>query len=390
MIEKRSRLGKVDISWKEIDPGFVLIQTNGGSLYERHIAYYLSKANLISDGYLVVEDLLPLDEFHKRIASWADVQRKGIRLYQEGNVNLLRNGYHEVFGLVKGDDPSTEVEVKDHHRVYPPPPKPQQTYETWFTREDPNSRALTQSGCSCKWSQFRFDRNFGKGRQGIDKICSHILALYYQSQATPLDEDIHPVPSYRKNPQQRLFTPSESPEIATFPADREILQAPTEPAMMPESFQEAPYNELEQAPPQLSLIPPSRKEMADMIVQAPFSTPDLNPPNPSDPFGGSGTFSSLIRSSNQYAYQPGDIVRLNVPTYAQKERGAGYSTTGEWHEQGTDAGEWIEIPRNSQGTVFDYDKNTGYVAVDFPLKGPAMSSYYARAWFNASEVNFIR
>lgn len=400
------KIGDVKVTWEEIEPGYAYIDTQGGTPDDRHFAHLLTKYALWSKGYLIAEQAAPCD-FHTRIAAWSDVMAKGKRLYEEGNVELLRNGQEQIVGRVKGDDPSTEVEVKDHHRVFPPPDKPQQTYECSISREDPNSASWTQSSCNCKWNEFRHDRNL-KFKNLEGRICSHLYALWLASINTPLDEEIHPSPAYRQNPQQHLFTPEPSPEgTATFPEAQPQAPSPEElpkprgpgiiaptPGLMPDLTEApsktAPYiSPQEVSPAQLSLIPPSRQEMADMLAQMPFSQPNPNPPSPDEPFGGQGTFSHIVRSINQYVFQPGDPVRLNAPTYAQKEREEGYSSTGEWMPEGSDAGEWIEIPRNTFGEVVDFDPTTGYIVVDFPLSGPAGSSYHARTYMDAAQVTLV-
>lgn len=788
------KLGAVDIRWEEFanDPGFIFIEAKNGSIEDRFFAYELTKLELSRLGYLVTEIALP-KESSKKIGTWQDVQNKAIRLYQGGNVQLLRNGYNNVVALVKGDDPSTQVDVVNHERVKPPPPYPQQTYEVEFTRNDPNSNVLTTSHCNCKFNDFRWDRNINRNLEGrvcfvpgslvlladgryksietissedrvithlsasqnvlhrwdnyfegrllslkvagycfnpqmtedhkvwanigsrglkkrsssnqsyhLKKIvpnnnnwqmlkarklrqgdwiqlayptqeedfvldvttlnkkvlidgdrvyqwynrenhtycpdhikirykygcprfiipskdwltilgyylaegnvanfnknnepktiewtfnkseestlvrelehaiqnlglgklrtygggnkltvklsnvlvaqvllyfcgkgaknkilskelhlltrskqkfflekyiegdgcicngtisagtaspdlarqlfnigcrvydkppsisvgynspgpiqrkrgyrredgkyllykikfnpsftqgrlklregyiatqirnisedhyrgpvydleiendhsyavenqlvsnCSHILAAYYMSRSTPLDEDVHPATQYGVNPQGTLFSMPSQPGTATYPQGP---QPQTEPGMMPgvgeTPSQTPPLIAPEVSPAQMQLIPPSMLDLADMVAQMPVSAPGQTPPSPRNPMQwDNGTYSHFVKAQNEYVFQPGESVRINVPTYAQKMRGEGLTNTGEWANPGIDEGQWIEIPRNSIGTIFDYEPNLGYAVVDFPMRNARPTeSYFARAYIEGNVLS---
>ncbi len=100
-------------------------------------------------------------------STWVDVMSKAKRLVQEGNVTLLRNGKNVIVSRVIGDHG---------------------TYECEIAREDPESQVITQWTCDCPWSDFAWLRT----RQWMKyegRVCSHVLATFWQAQKVPLDPD---------------------------------------------------------------------------------------------------------------------------------------------------------------------------------------------------------
>lgn len=153
--------------WFRNDEGLAIIQTEGGSVSEREAAESILREQLREQG--IHQASFTFDGFEKT-ADWNDIMAKAKRLVQSGNVNILRNGYNAVVGDVEGD----------HGR-----------YQTEISRDDPQSRAITQWTCECPWDQYAFQRT-RQWKKYEGRPCAHVLATYWQSLATPLDEEIHP------------------------------------------------------------------------------------------------------------------------------------------------------------------------------------------------------
>jgi hypothetical protein len=426
LIPKNFKFGSVDVSWDEIknDPGFVCIEAHGSSLSDEELACMQTEIELRRLGYIVSKYKTSFSEF----SSWQDVQEKGLRLFRDGNVRIEpgHNMRHFVDGYVKGDDPSTQVDVVDHHRVRPPPPYPQQTYYVWFKRDDPNSASFTEKGCTCKWNEFAHGRG-PHTKIPENRDCSHIRALWHASvdrtwrNGGKFDDDLAPETQYRRTPQERMFPVEPAPPSVTFPGQEQPIPAggevqtpisqpplgvppagaiippqqegipvaqPSQTAFLPS--QGPPYVEPQELPGQMQLIPPSLEELQQMQQAQAVSWPGKRPPSPNHFLQYPGeTLSHIVRAQNEYVFQPGDVVRVNQATYAQKMRGEGYTNTGEWANPGTDAGEWIEIPRNSQGEIVDYDSTTGFAAVDFPQQNGPATSYFARAYIEGNLLSLV-
>jgi hypothetical protein len=127
-------------------------------------------------------------------ASWPDVMAKAKRMIQDGRVTLHRNGYNNIVATVIGD-----------HGVYQPE----------ISRDDPNSRAISQWTCECDWDQYAWGRT-RQWKKYEGRPCSHVLATYWKALSTPLDEDAQgtaPTPGQAApvDPmaqQQQLFDPA--------------------------------------------------------------------------------------------------------------------------------------------------------------------------------------
>jgi hypothetical protein len=143
------------------------------------------------------------------------------------------------------------------------------------------------------------------------------------------------------------------------------------------------------------------KQLQEYLKGQPISIPSEIGPYPGSPLQQKGTLSSLTKPTlayiiladdlsgngapSQVQFQQGDTVRINVETTAQKEGPL----------QAEDAGEWVTIPRNSQGEVFDVEPTSGFISVVFPLPGPPMSVPYpslsnmARSYMTANELSLV-
>lgn len=102
----------------------------------------------------------------QKTAAWPDIMAKAKRLVQSGNVTLLRNGTNNVVAHVIGDHGEYQCEI---------------------SRDDPNSRAITQWTCECPWDQYAFQRT-RQWKKYEGRPCAHVLAAYWKSLATPVDD----------------------------------------------------------------------------------------------------------------------------------------------------------------------------------------------------------
>lgn len=148
------------------------------------------------------ETLLELVKTAKKTASWADVAAKAKRLKDAGRVRLIRNGYNTVVAEVDGDTGKYQVEID---------------------RLDPKSRAITGWTCQCDWAQYAFGRT-RKWKKFEGRLCSHAMAAFWQSQASPLDDE---------RPAPNAIAPNVAPVNPQAPAPG-ITSLPAAP--MPESI----------------------------------------------------------------------------------------------------------------------------------------------------------
>src|SRR4051812_18016299 len=178
---KRQKLGATTIQWHECEPGVAFIDTRGGSPDDRVLANSYMKAMLAGHGYRVAQfeiDYEGLDDSISKTAKWGDIMAKAKRLIQSGKVTLMRNGAQNVIGNVVGDHG---------------------TYQTEISREDPNSMAITQWQCDCPWDQYAWQRT-RQWKKYEGRPCAHVLATFWKSQATPIDEDAPPAMQVTRAP----------------------------------------------------------------------------------------------------------------------------------------------------------------------------------------------
>ena len=151
ILSNKIKLGSTEAEWEEVEPGLVRIYASGGSAFDRSLGRSLLQIELEERGYRLAQipmDIEPSSDLYKEstithegktvhISSWQDVMAKAKRLIQSGQVQVLRNGYHEVAGRVQGD-----------HGIYEP------TIE----RQDPESRSISSWSCQCRWSDYSWGR----------------------------------------------------------------------------------------------------------------------------------------------------------------------------------------------------------------------------------------
>lgn len=106
---------------------------------------------------------------HRDPGGWAGIMEKAQRLRTDGQVQVQLNAPDHVLGVVQGDHG---------------------TYQTELWRDDPNAQAITLWDCDCQWEDYSWGRT-RQFKKYEGRPCSHTLALYWESMATPLDTDAY-------------------------------------------------------------------------------------------------------------------------------------------------------------------------------------------------------
>jgi hypothetical protein len=352
---RRFRVGATRVSWFATEPGVAFIKTTGGSADDRVVAEAYAREWLRTVGYRQAQFTFYLNDLRKQ-AAWPDIEEKAKRLIDSGNVELLRNGAQNIVGHVIGDHGD---------------------YQTEIGRENPTDNTITQWQCECPWDQYAWQRT-RQWKKYEGRPCAHVLATYWVSQSSPLDEEYDPSGIAGQNGQMNLF-------------DQGTGQAPVPGAPQPGSIQGTPPAIA--APAQLSIpgvstpapgqAPPSPEVIPQQPQPAPpgvVSVPGARVPTPADPtqFPG-GTFSSWQGFEKQAEFQNSDMVRLEEDEYGIME--------GKSEDHG--AGQYKLIPKGSIGEVLGQDPTTGWVDVAFAgpqaAAGP-MEPYHVRAYLEPSKL----
>jgi len=417
---KFQTLGSTRVSWWEGPAGQAVIMSEGGSHDDRHLAEQIVYEDLKPFGYRRAHFTL-FD--NSRTATWDDVKAKAVRLKNNGQVTILRNGWNVVVSNVTGDHGE---------------------YECTISRDDPNSMAITQWTCECPWDQYAFQRT-RKWKYLEGRSCSHVIATMWQAMATPIDDydpNIHgqmPRGMKKTQPVQQgqLFDKGvgQAPggggptnEVGTGGGvpkgvDKEEIDgggsggaapgapsaptSPTGPSMGPAgpsapSAPSAPSGKPNGAPEQLTGQPaqvpkpsPSRgqgqstnpmanpSDQFDVIpdqpgqpgeqLELPFSQPKAD-----DQTGGRNihmpgalsrvlgkTYTHVRTAAGEKIFNQEDVVQLLPPRDAQNWNGEYGAAVGGAPGNGT--GEMVLVGPNSVGKVFSYDPTLDWVTVHFPL-----------------------
>lgn len=111
-------------------------------------------------------------------AAWVDVENKAKRLIAEGQVFPEDKRLHDL------EDPAgplyiTGTVVGDHS-----------TYkcQIWTANSDANSLAVRSWACQCTWNRYVWNRT-RQWKKYEGRVCSHVLALYWQAKSIPLNEE---------------------------------------------------------------------------------------------------------------------------------------------------------------------------------------------------------
>lgn len=358
------KVGASSISWRETEPGFAFIEASGGTVEDRVLARRVAQSRLGYHGYRQAQYTLDHGALTKE-ASWDDIMAKAKRLIQSQQVHLLRNGANVIVGHVKGDHGE---------------------YQTEISRDDPDSRAITQWTCECPWDQYAFQRT-RQWKKYEARPCAHVLATWWKSQATPLDDEVKPggpgqmsMPGMEPNELQP-GAPGQwfNPQMQTGPPIRPLKPGPMLPPAEPGSMgTQLPIPGADQTPPPPpDVMPPFPMDQIQEPVPPTVSVPGAKPPTPANPvqYPG-GTFSSW-RFADE-AFKPGMAVQFVKP-----EMG---TAVGKSTEHG--AGGWQEIPAGAVAEFVYQDPTTGLCEVRWPLHsaGP-MEPFHVEC---AVDPSFIR
>ena len=387
---KTSKIGSSIVHWEEIKPNVALIRAAGGTNEDCYFAEKVLETRLA--GFGIERHLVDM----RREAGWHDhIQPKAQRLLRNGQVTVLRNGYTNIIGKVIGDTGE---------------------YTTEIWRDDPNSRAISRWSCECAWNQFAWNRT-RQWKRIEGRPCSHVLALYWKSLSTPLDdqpEDRAIDPGQKQGPPQTpppTAPPSAGPGPAPAgpPPPAPAPAGPPQPAA-PRSFapdDEGVYQNPDfprpqpTAPPgepmplspaeQLNAMTPQEPGQTPPGLPAPpnttVSVPGARPQTPMNPIqypgapGMGGTLSSVkTAESDSESFEAGSIVRTTIPVFGLAE--------GKSEAHG--AGQYQEIPEGATGEVMSQDKTLGWVEVIFPLDGGELTPYHVRVFCNPSDLKKTR
>lgn len=125
---KEWKIGVSTARWFETTPGVAFIETTGGTIDDRWLAESIVRDHLGTCHIKQAKYSFDGSSELRKTASWDDIMSKAKRLIQSGQVTLLRNGTNNVVSHVVGDHGE---------------------YQSEFSRDDPNSRAITQWQCDC-------------------------------------------------------------------------------------------------------------------------------------------------------------------------------------------------------------------------------------------------
>lgn len=373
--ERERKIGASIVRWWEGRSGDAVVIASSGSPEDRTLAEQITAAELEIHGYKRAR--FTFDTTH-RTAGWPEIMQKAKRLIQSGQVMLLRNGYNNIVGHVIGDHGEYNAEIG---------------------RDDPSSRTITTWQCECPWDQYAWQRT-RKWKKYEGRPCAHVMALYWKSLSTPLDDynpEEHDLGTGQKTgpppppagPGPGPMGPTKIPSVAPTAPEPKV---PTAPGMPGPEDQAAPGLQAPMAPPgPPGVLPPSPMEQLQMLqppmpgttpsgIPAPpgsVSVPGARPPSPFNPMQWpGGTYSKVSADFN-----PPEIVRIKDDAYGM--------AVGKSEENG--AGQYQLVPAGSTGEVIAQDSTTGWVEVIVPIddSGP-MEPFHVQLFMEPSDLEHTR
>lgn len=414
------KIGNTVVSWWEGQDGDAVVMAHGGSSVDRWIGEQMVVGELERVGYN--RAYFTFDStIHE--AGWPDIMQKAKRLIQSGNVTMLRNGFQNIVAHVIGDHGEYNCEIG---------------------RDDPESRSITTWQCECPWDQYAWQRT-RKWKKYEGRPCAHVLAAFWKSQATPLDEG--PPEGQEPTPGQKQGEPAPPPppggggkppgggpppvpepapaggQTSFGPEEAMGTSAPMAPPGQSGVLPPSPAEQLQQMQPPIPGATPGGMPANPSVV----SVPGAKPPTPFNPiqFPG-GTYSSAPEDPPNYRegsddehcgnckmndhgkcwgygnkpIQLGDVcdswyaeseektsaqeTEFNAPEIVRlKTEGYGVA---EGKSEAHGAGEFQNIPMGSNGEVLYQDPTTGFVEVIFPLSGGNLTPYHVKMFCDPSEL----
>lgn len=356
-------LGATTVRWWDGKAGEAVVMAEGGSPEDRLIGEQIVTAQLMANGYKRAQFTFA-SPFRFKTAGWPDIMAKAKRLIQSANVVILRNGYNNIIGHVTGDHGE---------------------YNTEIGRDDPESRTITTWQCECPWDQYAWQRT-RKWKKYEGRPCAHVMALYWKSLSTPLDDydpDQHgpadpgqaqgmpptpagpPAPSAPSGPLEGP-TPVEAPSPAM--TGGPPMAPPGDPGILPTP----PMDQMAQQMPPIPGQTPAGMPANPAIV----SVPGAKPPSPFNPIQYPGGTYSRMWYTGADEFTAPEIVRLKNDAYGLAE--------GKSEAHG--AGQYQPVPAGSSGEVLAQDSTTGWVEVIFPLDGGPMTPYHVRCFVDPSDL----
>jgi hypothetical protein len=383
------KFGHVETHWHQHRAGVAFIASNPdtGTHSDRYWAEQFVLAQLEPHGFKRLTWTYDRDHrIHE--ATWDDIEAKARRLVQTGAVQLNRNGPQSILGVVQGDHGTYNSEIK---------------------RDDPDHPgAITGTHCECDWGHFQNLPRTRQWQRFQDRPCAHILATYWQAQATPLDEDRAPGDSGQ---QGQMSLPGMG-DLGPMQAPSKMPLMQNSPYVSPSAWFNDPSGGLDQsqigwppgggggAPGGAPAPDPGSGGGAGMQAPSPegalpqfpmdpgamgqppnpASTPGGNPgPTPTNPIQyPGGTFSKV--AAMEQPYQNGDRVQLlndDMGTLVGRSEAHG-------------AGQQATVSKGSIGEVLGTDPVTNMVNVlhmgpQFANRGP-MEPYGVQAWHWPSDL----
>src|SRR5208282_3389555 len=255
------------------------------------------------------------------------------------------------------------------------------------------------ASANCKWDQFAWQRT-RQWKRLEGRVCSHVLATYWQALGMPLDEEIGPGSEGPQQPEGgeggegAMVPPGQSEQPAPQGQPSPFAQVPgggtgmvppagtpgpqkpgmpNEQAPMPEPAGGVPG----QAPEPRSLIPQYPHDPALQPAINPVSVPGLKPQTPLNPMQNPGGTFSHVRESAE-TFVNGQLVRLKKEDIGQTV--------------GLNSGQTATIPANSVGEVLGTDP-LGLVNVLFSGKVAEnwgnLQPHGVAAWLWPSDIMLV-
>lgn len=409
--EQSSKFGDAVVEWEELDPGVAAVHAFG-TLNDKVLGRQIVVSALINNNYAIAEFTFDGENADgiQKFADWTDIESKAKRLIQSGNVTILRNGEQNIVSHVVGDHGEYDCEIG---------------------RDDPDSRAITTWQCDCPWSQFSWGRT-RQWKKYEGRPCAHVLATFWKSQATPIDDgglgaqmpgdggpQLPPTPSAPTTIPPTMPgapTPQDKGILPPSPTEQlQMMQAPAQPGTTPAGLP---------APPGTPSVPGARQPTPFNPVQLPSTYSKWNPKvgdeveviqGPEHVRGKRGTIAEIepemkgglptvwpmvdLGESELYRMLPNDLKLVTTSAWEFKEAAATYENGDmvrlEVEEYGVMEGKSVEhgagqyklIPKNSIGEVLGVDPTTGWADVIFPIHdaGP-LEPFHVRVFLEPAQL----